>query len=262
MRRTVPYITIIFISALLFSCRATKYVPENEYLLKNYKIESEKGDYDRRLLNDYIKQRPNKRIIFWRFYLSLYNISSPGKDNGFQNWLRRIGEPPVIYDENLTLKSTEQLGLHMRNKGFYEAEVSDTTVFKKQRAKVVYRVTPYEPYRIRDITYFFQDASLSNMVLRDTSSSKFRVGELFDVDVLQEERLRIESVLRDSGYYAFNRDYIYYEVDSSLNQHLVDITLGIRNYPTANSRGQTVHTDHPVYTLSLIHISEPTRPSP
>jgi len=254
LRRTTPYITIILISALLFSCRATKYVPENEYLLQNYKIESEKGDYDKRMLNEYIKQRPNKRIIFWRFYLSLYNISSPGKDNGFQNWLRRIGEPPAIYDEDLKLKSTEQLGLHMRNKGFYEAEVSDTTIFKKRRAKVIYSVIPHEPYRIRDITYFFQDANLSNMVLKDTTSSKFRVGELFDVDVLQEERLRIESILRDSGYYAFNRDFIYYEVDSALNDHLVDITLGIRNFPTTNNRGQTVHIDHPVFTIRNVHM--------
>lgn len=222
--------------------------------MQNYKIDSEKGDYDKKLLNEYIKQKPNKRILFWRFYLSLYNLSKPGKDNGFQNWLRRIGEPPAIYDEELMLKSTEQLSLHMRNKGFYEAEVSDTTLLKNRRAKVVYRITPHEPYRIRDITYFFHDANLSNMVLEDSSSSKLRVGELFDVDMLQEERIRIESILRDSGYYAFSRDYIYYEVDSALNEHLVDITLGIRNYPSTNSRGKTIHTNHPVYTIRNVHM--------
>jgi outer membrane protein assembly factor BamA len=254
LRRTIPYITIILVSVLLFSCRATKYVPEDDYLLHSYKIDSEKGDYDKKVLNEYIKQKPNKRILFWRFYLSLYNISSPGKDGGFHNWLRRIGERPAIYDNDLMLKSTEQLTLHMRNKGFYEAEISDTTLFRKRRAKVVYRVTPHEPYRIRNISYFFQDATLSSMVLQDTSSNNFMVGELFDVDVLQEERLRIETILRDSGYYAFNRDYIYYEVDSALNDHLVDITLGIRNYPKTNSRGHTVHTDHPVYTIRNVHM--------
>ncbi len=254
MRRTIPYIIFILVSALLFSCRATKFVPEDQYLLQNYKIESEKGDYDKKLLDEYIKQKPNKRIIFWRFYLSLYNLSSPEKDNGFQNWLRRIGEPPAIYDEDMMLKSTEQLGLHMRNKGFYEAEVSDTTMYKNRRAKVVYRVTPHVPYKIRDITYFFQDANLSNMVLKDSATSKFKKGELFDVDVLQEERVRIETILRDSGYYAFNRDYIYYEVDSALNEHLVDITLGIRNYSKVNSRGQIVHTDHPVYTIRKVYM--------
>ncbi len=236
------------------SCRVTKYVPEDEYLLNGYKIESEKGDFDKRQLNEYIKQKPNKRILFWKFYLSLYNLSTPEKDNGFNNWLRRIGEPPAVFDEDLMIKSTEQLSLHMRNKGFYEAEVRDTTIFKKGRARVLYKVVPREPYRISDITYFFEDSNLSHMVLKDTASNKFRVGELFDVDVLQEERVRIETIIRDSGYYAFTRDYIYYEVDSTFNTHTVEVTLGIRNYPNTNSRGQTVHTAHPVYTIRDVHM--------
>jgi outer membrane protein assembly factor BamA len=240
---------------LLFSCRATKYVAEDEHLFHNYKIEAEKGEFDKRVLDEYIKQQPNKRILGWRFYLSLYNLSTPGKDNGFQNWLRRIGEPPSIYDPVLKDKSTEQLSLHMRNKGFYQAQVSDTTIFKnRRRAKVLYSITPNEPYKIRNISYFFEDATLSHMVLADTGSTDFRSGELFDVDVLQEERIRIESVLRDSGYYAFTRDFIYYEVDSSLNAHLVDITLGIRNYPRLTSRGRTIHTDHPVYRVRDVHM--------
>jgi len=252
--RKIPYITIILVSVLLYSCRATKYVSEDEHLMNNYKIESEKGDFDKRVLDEYIKQKPNKRILFWRFYLSLYNLSSPEKDNGFNNWLRRIGEPPVVYDEDLMLKSAEQLSLHMRNKGFYEAEVTDTTTFGKRGARVFYHVTPNEPYRIRDITYFFEDATLAHMVLHDTINSKFRGGELFDVDILQEERVRIETMIRDSGYYAFTRDYVYFEVDSALNSHLVDVTLGIRNYPNTNSRGETVHTDHPVYTIRDVYM--------
>jgi len=254
LRRKISYITIILISVLHFSCRVTKYIPEDEYLLHSYKIEAEKGDFDKRVLNEYIKQKPNKRILSWRFYLSLYNLSDPEKDNGFNNWLRRIGEPPAVYDEDLMSKSTEQLSLHMRNKGFYEAEVSDTTTYRKRRARVVYKVTPFVPYRIRNITYFFEDATLSHMVLKDTASSEFREGELFDVDMLQEERVRIESVLRDSGYYAFTRDYVYYEVDSAFNLHMVDVTLGIRNYPNKNSRGETIHTDHPVYSIRDVHL--------
>lgn len=254
MQRLVTYSVILTVSILLFSCSATKYVPEDEYLLHNYKIESGDGDFDKRELNEYIKQKPNKRIIFWRFYLSLYNLSSPGKENGFNRWLRRIGEPPAIYDEDLMLKSTEQLTLFMRNKGFYEAEVSDTTFFKKKRARAVYKILPNEPYHIKNIAYFFADTALSQMVLADTADSKFRMGELFDVDVLQEERVRIETLLRDSGYYAFNRDFVYYEVDSALNSHQVDITLGIRNNPKTDRRGETIYTNHQVYSIREVNM--------
>ncbi len=223
--------------------------------MHNYKIETEEGDFDKKELNEYIKQKPNKRIIFWRFYLSLYNLSKPGKDNGFNNWLRRIGEPPIVYDEGLKQQSAQQLGLHMRNKGFYEVEVSDTTLYKNQRARVVYKVTPNQAYKIRYISYFFQDGTLAHMVLADTTATMFRQGELFDVDELQQERVRIETVLRDSGYYAFNREYVYYEVDSALGSHHVDITLGIRNFQTANSRGQIRSTGHPVYTIRDVYMA-------
>ena len=244
----------LIVSVLFFSCRATKYVPEEEYLLHNYKIETDVGDFEKKELNEYIKQKPNKKIIFWRFYLSLYNLSKPGKENGFNNWLRRIGEPPSVYNEGLKQQSTEQLTLHMHNKGFYEAEVSDTTYYRKSRAKIVYQISPNQPYRIRDINYFFQDATLAHMVLADTTSNKFRHGELFDVDELQQERVRIETVLRDSGYYAFNREFVYYEVDSALGNHQVDITLGIRNFQTTDSRGQTRTSPHPVYTIRDVYM--------
>jgi outer membrane protein assembly factor BamA len=119
---------------------------------------------------------------------------------------------------------------------------------------VVYKVSPNMPYIIRNIAYFFSDTTLSPMVLADTANSKFRAGELFDVDVLQEERVRIETLLRDSGYYAFNHEFVYYEVDSALNTHKVDITLGIRNNPKVNRRGETVYTNHPVYTIREVNM--------
>jgi len=240
---------ILLIPVWLHSCQATKYVPEDKYLLDSYKIETADGKVDRKDLDEYIKQKPNKRIFFWRFYLSLYNLSSPKKDNGFNRWLRRIGEAPVIYDEVLKDRSAEQLSLFMRNKGYYHARVSDTTLLDDQRAKVVYRIVPNEPYRIRDIAYFFHDASLSGLVLSDSASSELKQGALFDVDMLQRERERIETLLRNNGYYNFSRDFIYYEVDSSLSGYLVDLTLGIRNYPMQNDFGRIVHVKHPVYRI-------------
>ncbi|HDS06781.1 MAG TPA: outer membrane protein assembly factor [Bacteroides sp.] len=224
-------------------------MPEDKYLLDSYKIETADGKVDRKALDEYIKQKPNKRIFFWRFYLSLYNLSSRKKDNGFNRWLRRIGEAPVIYDEVLKDRSAEQLSLYMRNKGYYHARVSDTTLLGDRRAKVVYKIVPNEPYRIRDIAYFFHDASLSGLVLSDSASSELKQGALFDVDMLQRERERIETLLRNNGYYNFSRDFIYYEVDSSLGGYLVDLTLGIRNYPMQNDFGKIVHVKHPVYRI-------------
>ena len=119
---------------------------------------------------------------------------------------------------------------------------------------MVYYVSPNVPYTIKDITYFFQDASISSMLLADTGSNKFRSGELFDVDVLLQEMARIETVLRDSGYYRFNKEFVYYEVDSAHRNNTVSITLGIKNFPARDELGNLVHTRHPVYTIRNVYL--------
>ncbi len=134
------------------------------------------------------------------------------------------------------------------------AEVTDSTEYRNHRARVIYTIIPNQPYRIRNITYFFQDASLSSLVFADTISSKFKVGERFDVDMLEQERIRIETVLHNRGYYSFTRDYVYFEVDSSINNQQVDITLGISNYPQQDRRGRMIHVDHPVYKIRNVNM--------
>ena len=247
-------ILLIGLSVSLFSCRATKYVPEDQYLLNTNKIQNNNKDIEKADLKNYIKQTPNKRIFYWRFYLSIYNLSNKKKENGFNNWLRKIGEPPVIYDADLQKKSAEQLGLFLRNKGYYNAEVIDTTEFKKQSATVFYILEPGQPYRIRNIDYFFQDASLSDFILNDTAESNVKKGDLFDMEKLQEERIRIEELLRNRGYYKFSRDYVYFEVDSSLNSRQADITLVIRNYPQPDNMGRIKHIDHPTFRINDVYL--------
>ena len=238
----------------MISCNATKYVPADEYLMNDYKIETGEGEFDKKAFNKYIKQKPNKKVLGWKFYLSLYNLSNPEKEKWPHGWLRRIGESPVVYEEDLKEKSSEQLKLYMNNKGFYNSVVSDSTIYKKRKAKVVYHVSPNLPYTIKDISYFFQDGNLSSLVLPDTGSNSFRSGELFDVDVLLEEMGRIEKVLRDSGYYSFNKDFVYYEVDSSLKNNSVSITLGIKNFPERDELGNLIQTKHPVYTIRNVYL--------
>ena len=83
---------------LLSACNTTKYVAENEFLLDKYKLKIEEGQVDQKELDSYVKPKPNKKILGVKFYLGLYNLSGK-KDNGFNRWLKKIGEAPVLYDE-------------------------------------------------------------------------------------------------------------------------------------------------------------------
>lgn len=231
------------------SCSPAKYLEEGEYLLEGNRVEENRSEIPKEEFRNYIKQKPNKEILGWKFWLQLYSLSGEDPTSGLNRWLKKIGEPPVVFSEDLMANSSQQLEMFLFNKGYFNASVTDTALIKKHRASVVYRIDPGEPYYIRNVDYFFQDASLASFVMEDTAQRLVKAGAQYDVDVFQAENDRIETILRNNGYFNFTKDFIYYEVDSTVGNRMVDISLGIRNYPQNDSMGNIHQTGHPVYRI-------------
>ncbi len=257
VRIHIPRISLPAYAALLAlilgSCNPTKYVAEDEYLLDKYKLRIDQGKVDQKELNSYVKPKPNKKILGARFYLGLYNLSGR-KDNGWNRWLRKIGESPVLYDEFETDRNSKQLGLYMSNKGYYNAEVSDTVRFRKKMAQVTYAIDAGKPYTIRSIRYLLEDTSIQSVFYPDTVNRLIEREQNFDVDRLQTERTRIENVLRNQGYFNFSKEYIYYRVDSSLGQHQVDLTLGVKKFIVPSEDGYYLLVPHRKYRVEEVYI--------
>jgi outer membrane protein assembly factor BamA len=238
---------------LLASCKSTKYVPDEAHLLKRYRVKVDNEQVDTKELDSYIKPKPNRHILGTKFYLGLYNLSGK-KDNGWNRWLRKIGEAPVLYDGYETERNNKQLGLYMRNKGYHHAEVSDSVRLKKKKAQVSYDITAGIPYILKSINYHYEDTTLRSLLAPDTVNSLLKPGELFDVDAMQAERTRIETYLRNRGYYNFNREYIYYEVDSSLNSHQVNLTVGVKKFILPSEEGFYLVVPHRKYKVEEVYI--------
>ncbi|MCF8225192.1 MAG: BamA/TamA family outer membrane protein [Bacteroidales bacterium] len=257
MTGKIDHITLLIISTVLLfltSCNATKYLAEDEYLLHKYKIEDKKSDIPREDYKNYIKQKPNKRVFGYKFWLNLYNLSGKNDDKWINRWLKSIGEPPAVYNPDLTDNSTQQLELFLFNKGYFDAEVTDSVEFIRRKAKVHYNIYPGERYTIRNVDYFFQDVSLSDYIVKDTASAVLQPGIDYDIEKFREENLRIESILRNKGYYNFSRNFIDYEVDSTVGDHKVDVFMRINNYPIVNENGRIIRTKHPVYRIRNVYL--------
>src|SRR4030042_3213421 len=213
---------------LMISCSPAKYVPENSYLLNKNKIIIEQKKLDKSNLEAYLLQKPNKRILGIRLNLFYYNLSNINKTRWPHGWLRKIGEEPVVHDPFLTNRTSEQFKIYLENKGFYEAQVRDSVRFKKKNAKVIYQITPGEPLRVRKIYYLFEDTGIVSIILNDTTNSLIVKGMLFDKEKLQNERIRLEELMRQNGYYNFSKEYIYYNAEVVPGKYLVDLTFVIK----------------------------------
>ena len=238
---------------LLDSCNSTKYVPDEAHLLKSYRVKVDNEQVDKKELDSYIKPKPNRQILGTKFYLGLYNLSGE-KDSGWNRWLRKIGEAPVLYDGGETERNNKQLGLYMRNKGYHHAEVSDSVRLKKKKAEVSYEIAAGIPYILRSINYHYEDTTLRSLLAPDSVNSLLKPGDPFDVDAMQAERDRIETYLRNRGYYNFNREYIYYEADSSLNTQQVDLTIGIKKFILPSGDGYYLIVPHRKYKIEEVYI--------
>jgi len=220
---------ILFAMALFAaSCSSTKFVPEDKYLLRNVKVKCDERKIDIKEMKTYLRQTHNTKILgFWKFHLGVYNLSKKDKERG---WLKRIGEPPVVYDEFLTGKSLEQLELFLKSKGYYNAVVSDTVKLKKRKAELVFRVHAGTPYRINRIHYDVRDSVLERMILTRKKRSLIKSGALFDLDLLEEERKRIVQNVRNRGFYNFSKNVIFYEADTfGLNKQVdLNVVVGLR----------------------------------
>jgi outer membrane protein assembly factor BamA len=251
-----PLIAIFLIlTGILSSCGSAKYVPQDKYLLDKYQIKTESKKLNQDDLSSYVKQKPNKKILGLKFHLSVYNLSRQNKDNWWNRWLRTIGEEPVIFDEFQTNKTTGQLKLYLLNKGYYNAIVTDTILFKKKKAKVIYNLEFNEPYLIHDIRYRFEDPNLEHFILSDTLSCLLKRNENFDVDVLSAERDRLEKLLKNKGYYNFSKEYIFYQADSSRVNNRVDVTLVIKKFREINENGDYTEMPHPKYQIGKVSIN-------
>ncbi len=236
------YILYVVLTMLLFGsgCSITKYVPDDNYLLKRNEFKVSESDISKQEIKNYVKQKPNKRILGIRFHLRVYNLSKKDKNNRFNNWLREIGESPVVLDELMKGRTSNQLEQLFVNNGYYKVEVKDTSILKKKKAINIFTIDADQPYFINSKNYFFEDTSISKYIFADTVNSLIKSGQRYQLEILQEERKRLEKTLKNEGFYQFTKEYIAFRLDSAIGQNKVNILIVI-NAPKDVSGSITKH---------------------
>lgn len=213
-------------------CGTTRKIPDDQALLHQYKITGLKG----KLLEDsrpYIRQKPNRKFLgigFLKIYLGIYNtFDKPARWK--QNIRNKLGERPVIYDSTLTDLSASQVQQYLFSKGYFHAIVKASDTIHHKKAYVTYTADKGEPYTIRNIHYSIRDSMIRTLYFAGLNRSKISLGAIYDQEIMQQERERITSNLKNQGYYYFNREYIHFDIDSALGTNQVDIYLVIENRP-------------------------------
>lgn len=247
MNNRIRYLLFLLLVVVLNSCHVTKYVPQDQFLLDKVRINIDRKEIKKESLENYLKQRPNFRIFtLFRTSLHIYNMSGRDSSKWINRFLRKTGNPPVILDEELTENTRLDFEKELLNQGYLNAAVEATVTKRKKKAVVEYQVNANEPYRLRAISHEIGNNAMAKIVEADSLNTLLKRGTLFDRALLEQERQRIITLLRNKGYYGLSKDQISFIADSSLNSHQVDLELQLfpvdeRTPETGISREQSVY---------------------
>ena len=262
---TIIAFVILMIAVLLQACSSTKHVPDGSYLLDKVNIEIDgKTDATDKELYYFLRQTPNHKVLgFAKLQLATYSLSGIDSTKWYNRWLRNIGQPPVIYSQELTESSAKQLKQALINRGYLDARVlADTFVTGEKKIAVKYDIIPGQPHYIETVAFNIPDSSIQKIVMSDTAALNLRPGVLFDRNVLDNDRTTITEILRNAGYYAFNKDNITFIADTTANSKAVELTMNVFPPKKAINNSDTSFSaspsHHNIYKIrQIIFVTDP-----
>lgn len=190
----------------------------------------------------------------------------------FGEKLRNAGEAPVILDSIKIAKTTKQMHLYLIKKGYFDNVVEDSIVLYDQqydkkgnlikvarndrkKCKVVYTVIPNKPYTIKSYERDIADENIVKVLKPLKVDSIISPGQNFNTDRLEKERNRITKFLLESGFYFFNKEFIFFKVDTTLGDRKVDVKMGIQNFKYKDVVNDTMRDKpHQKFTIKEIRI--------
>lgn len=121
--------------------------------------------------------------------------------------------------------------------GYFNGTVTSEVITNRKnpkKAKVSYKVTLHKPYTLDSIAYIGFTTKADSLIKASWDKRLLKSGEQFNVQNITGERERINTLLRNNGYYYSQTGYIEFLADSINNPGKIDLhiqpTKGLANH--------------------------------
>ncbi len=248
-KQLLKILLLLCFTGYFTSCDTVKRVAENEHLLVKNTVYVNDKKNNTETISDLLHQKPNSKLpLIGNLRLNIYNLARPNRDSifeawldknpkrrerlkkaysqkqvdrlkssalGFNNWLKKTGEPPVIVDEKKTEKTAKRLKSYYKFNGWSNVDIKyDINKLDNKRATIDYFVEHGEPYIIDSITKSISSPVIDSLYNTIKKEALIKKNNQYVIPILGLERDRISAEMRNSGVYHFNQDYIRFTVDT------------------------------------------------
>lgn len=237
--KNLAWVIVALGIAILPGCTGTSKLPEGKKLYTGAKIvlkSDQKIPTEKTLLPQLeavITPKPNASFFGMRPKVALYNFAGGDKKKkGFMEWIRTgLGEPPVLYDSVNNRKNVDLMLNRLNNNGYFNSAVDVIKKEKRKTVSLVYTAKVATPYRISEVIFPTGDSS-QTQIHRDIAAaqpgSRLKAGDIYNLNTLISERQRIDSLLKNQGYFYFGPDFILFKADSAYRDRTVKLYVTLK----------------------------------
>ena len=260
MKKVSFYLFIILIAV---SCNSVKRLAENEHLLKKNTIYVDKKKNTNRILNDYVVQKPNSKLLGLPFSLYFYNLGNQknsktpkewGTRNpksyrffknlfsekqsiavaktfiGLNNWFLTSGETPVVINDLKTKRTANNLRAYFMTQGYFKNRVTvKKDTFKNKKGKLSYFIEKGKPLFLDSITKDIPSVVLDSIYNTAAGETFLKSGDQYKDENFRKEAARLIKLYRNSGIYDFTENLIGFDADTTRADNKTDVLLTISN---------------------------------
>ncbi|MEJ6979317.1 BamA/TamA family outer membrane protein [Pedobacter sp. P351] len=231
--------SILFLVLFLGGCSATRYLSEDQKLVRRVSIEGIDKQFSEQA-NLYVQRdiMPNSRLN-----LALYNYFNTKKGKYRTDRIRDIGEAPNLLDSSLVEISRRELEKFLFDKSFFKAKVKSDIIVKNKKAYITFTAVPGPSFTIKNFSYVIPDAAVKQLYMESRPSfTNITEGTRYDGDSLRNESKQVFNLLQKSGFYDYKEQYVRFTVDTNLYESAANIKLFLDN--------PLNQTEHKVYYMN------------
>ncbi len=249
-RNHIAKISLLSLLAMVvLSCNSLKKVDENEYLVIKNQLLIDSLEVNNEAIESLIYQKPNAALLGYPLRLNLYNLAKENPDSlyqswlnskpkrrarltkalsgkqverlgesflvsGLSNWLKDIGEAPVVLDTSKTRRSLQRLSSYYYDRGYFNntTHYSVDTTNRKKRATVAYEIVLGKPFMVDSVSNKISSKAIDSLYFINSGQSLVKKGQQFDRDIFNAERGRLTTIFRNSGIRNFQESSITYDI--------------------------------------------------
>ena len=258
-------VNLFFLTLLFGNCSGTRILSTTDYLVDKNEVYEDGILLKNDPINFVLKTKSNKKIIGIPLKKILFKASHPNPEDQFKNWLdkkdkrrkrlenlisnkqiralnnytikfnnwlKKTGEAPTIYDSLDVKISKNNIIQYYKNLGYFNVEVeSETEKINEKKLILKYKINPNERYLIDSITTSIESPELSILYDKNKTDQIINKGEPFEIKKFEDERERLFTIFRNNGVYNFQQNSIQFtaSIDSTGKDLKIPVNIKIAN---------------------------------